>query len=245
MESFMNHKRLVMSAMLFVIAACIPDDTSKPGWGLFPGSVGSNDTGSSPGVLVVGDSLTFNLDVQQLANAIRFFRGTDVVVAAAGGASMAHFNKASLIGDAGLSTIQQYEDFFGSVRITVIALGSNDARIITGERGQDGAYTLDELAGQAQIAVSAALSHSQCAILVNVANHWSIAAPDVVDQINATITEVASGDPRIRTSDWNAFSAPHPEWFASPTDIHHSDAGKIAYRDFINNAIAAAMATGC
>src|SRR5262249_7594058 len=98
----MKHKRFVLPALLFVIAACIPDDTSKPGWGLFPGAVGSNDTGSSPGVLVVGDSLTFNLDVQQLANAIRFFRGTDAVVAAAGGASMAHFNKPTLIGAAGL-----------------------------------------------------------------------------------------------------------------------------------------------
>src|SRR6185295_15396712 len=176
----MNHKCFVVPALMFVLGACIPDDTSKPGWGLFPGAVGSNDTGSSPGVLVIGDSLTFNLDVQQLANAIRFFRGSNAFVAAAGGASMAHFNKESLIHDAGLSTIQQYEDFFGSARITVIALGSNDARIITGERGQDGAYTTDEFAGQAQIAVSAALSHSQCAVLVNVANHWSIAAPDIV-----------------------------------------------------------------
>src|SRR5215510_1425926 len=75
----MNHKRFVMPAILFVVSACIPDDTSKPGWGLFPGAVGSNDTGSSPGVLVVGDSLVFNLDVQTLANAIRFFRGTDSV----------------------------------------------------------------------------------------------------------------------------------------------------------------------
>lgn len=241
----MSHRRFILPAILFVVGACIPDDTSKPGWGLFPGAVGSNDTGLSPGVLVVGDSLVFNLDVQQLANAIRFFRRTDAFVAAAGGASMAHFNKETLIGAAGLSTIQQYEDFFAAVRITVIALGSNDARIITGERGQDGAYTLDEFAGQAEIAVSAGLTHSQCVILVNVANHWSIAAPDVVDQINATLAQLGTGDAHVRSADWNAFSATHPEWFASPTDIHHSEAGKIAYRDFINNAVAAAMATGC
>src|SRR5262249_5171175 len=90
-------KRLFLPTVLLVLATCIPDDTSKPGWGLFPGQVGSNDTGSSPGVLVVGDSLVFNLNVQTMANAIRFFRGTDSVVAAAGGASMAHFNKSSLI----------------------------------------------------------------------------------------------------------------------------------------------------
>lgn len=231
--------------MLIAIATCIPDDTSKPGWGLFPGQVGSNDTGSSPGVLVVGDSLVFNLDVQAMANVVRFFRGTSSVVAAAGGASVAHFNKASLISSAGLSTIQQYEDFFGSVRITVIALGSNDARIITGERGQDGAYTLDEFDGQAELAVSSGLSHSQCVVLVNVANHWDVAAPDVVDHINTKLEELGTSDARVRTVDWNSLSANHPEWFISPTDIHHSDVGKTAYRDFLNDAVAAAMASGC
>lgn len=241
----MNTMKRFLTPALILVAACIPDDTSKPGWGLFPGQTGANDSGSSPGVVVVGDSLVFGLDVQVLANAIRFFRGTDSFVAAAGGASMAHFNKASLIGSAGLSTIQQYEDFFGSVRVTVVALGSNDARIITGERGQADGYTLDEFAQQAEIAVSAGLSHSQCVVLINVANHWEIAAPDVVDQINTTLGDLGTGDPRVRTADWNAFSAPHPEFFASPTDIHHSEAGKIAYRDFINNAVAAAMASGC
>lgn len=241
----MNTRKRALTLAALIVAACIPDDTSKPGWGLFPGQTGANDTGSAPGVLVVGDSLVFGLDVQVLANAIRFFRGTDAFVAAAGGASMAHFNKESLIGAAGLSTIQQYEDLFGTVRITVVALGSNDARIITGERGQVGGYTLGELAQQAEIAVSSGLSHSQCVVLVNVANHWEIAAPDVVDEINRVLGELGTGDPRVRTADWNSFSAPHPEWFASPTDIHHSEAGKIAYRDFINNAIAAAMASGC
>jgi hypothetical protein len=237
--------RSVTAAALILFATCIPDDTSKPGWGLFPGQTGGNDTGSSPGVLVFGDSLVFNLDVQVVANAIRFFRGTDAFVAAAGGASMAHFNKASLIGAAGLSTIQQYEDFFGSARVTVIALGSNDARILTGERDQAGGYTLGEFAQQAEIAVASGLSHSQCVVLVNVADHWSLAAPDIVSEINAVLGELGTGNPRVRTVDWNAFSALHPEWFLAPTDIHHSDAGKVAYRDFINNAVAAAMASGC
>jgi hypothetical protein len=240
-----NLKRFVMPTALILFSTCIPDDTSKPGWGLFPGQVSSNGTGSSPGVLVVGDSLVFNVGAQTMADAIRFFRGTSSVVAAAGGASMAHFNKPSLIGAAGLSTIQQYEDFFGSVRVTVVALGSNDARIITGERGQADGYTLDEFLQQAQLAVSSGLSHSQCVVLINVANHWSVAAPDVVDQINSSLHDLGTTDPRIQTADWNSFSAPHPEWFASPTDIHHSEAGKTAYRDFINNAVAAAIGSGC
>ena len=238
-------RHLVVSATLALLS-CIPDDTSKAGWGLFPGAVGSNDTGSSPGVLVVGDSLVFGVGVQTVANTLRFFGGTDAVVAAAGGASMAHFNKESLISAAGLSTIQQYENFLGDIRVTVVALGSNDARIITGERGQMDGYTLEEFRGQAELAVSSGLSHSRCVVLVNVANHWlDAAAPDVIDAINAVLGELGAGGPQVRTVDWNAFSAPHPEWFASPTDIHHTDAGKQAYNGFINDAVGAAFRSGC
>jgi hypothetical protein len=242
----MSMQRNLLVPAALALLSCIPDDTSKPGWGLFPGAVGTNDTGSSPGVLVVGDSLVFGVGVQTVANTIRFFGGTDAAVAAAGGASMAHFNKASLISAAGLSTIQQYEDLFGDIRVTVVALGSNDARIITGERGQMGGYTLDEFRGQAELAVSSGLSHSRCVVLVNVANHWlDAAAPDVIDEINAALDEVGAANPQVRTADWNSFSAPHPEWFASPTDIHHTDAGKQAYNAFLYDAVAAAFRSGC
>jgi hypothetical protein len=223
----------------------IPADTSKPGWGVSPGTSGSNDSGSQPGSFVVGDSLVVNLGAQSVADSIRFFQQTDAVAVAAGGASLAHFNKESLIKSAMLSTIQQYETFFGTIRITVVALGSNDARIITSERGQTGGYTVAEYAHQVDVAVKAALANSRCVVLVNVANHWDVAARDIVDQVNFVLGCAATGNPKVRVVDWNSFSAPHPEWFASPTDIHHSDAGKNAYRDFITSAVGAAMAAGC
>jgi lysophospholipase L1-like esterase len=241
----MRLQRTLAVPALLALLSCIPEDISKPGWGLFPGAVGSNDTGSSPGVLVVGDSLVFGVGVQTVANTIRFFGGTSSVVAAAGGASTAHFNKEGLIGASGLSTIQQYVNFFGDLRVTVVALGSNDARIITGELGTMDGYTIDEFRGQAELAVSSALSRSRCVVLINVANHWEIAAPQVVDDINAILGELGTGNPKVRTADWNAFSAPHPEWFAAPNDIHHSDEGKDAYNGFITEAIAAAFRSGC
>jgi hypothetical protein len=222
----------------------VPDDTSKPGWEISPGAAGSNNTGTAPGVFVVGDSLVFDLDVATMANEIRLFQGTSAVTVAASGASTAHFNKAGLIKPANLSTIKDYEALFGTVRITVLALGSNDARIITRERGQAG-YTVDELAHQTDIAVTDALASSQCVLLINVANHWDAAAPDIVDQVNGVLRCAGTGNSRVRTFDWNSFSASHPEWFASPTDVHLSDAGQAAYRDFITNAVGAAIATGC
>jgi hypothetical protein len=223
----------------------VPNDTTKSGWGVFPGVVGVNDSGSAPGVFVVGDSLVVGVDPPTLANAIRFFHGTDGIVAAAGGASAAHFNKTSLISPAQLSTIEQYEVFFGMLRITVLALGSNDARIATSERDQTGGYSVAEFGHQVAVAVDAARLHSRCVLLVNVANHWSLAAPDIVDQVNGVLRCAETSDLRVRTLDWNAYSAPHPDWFADPTDIHHSAAGKDAYRDFITGAVGQALASGC
>jgi len=238
--------RLLAPAALIALCTCIPDDTSKPNWGIGQGVVGSNDTGSAPGVLVIGDSLMNGVGPQTMANAIRFFEGTDSVVVASSGAGVAHFNKPSLIQSANLSTIQNYQDFFGSIRVTVVALGSNDARIITAERGVDQlAYTIDEYFQQEELAVSASLSHSNCVILVNVANHWFAAAPDVVDSINGFIQGLDEQGGRVRKADWNAFSAPHPEWFLNPGEIHHTPAGSEAYRDFINGKIGEALASGC
>jgi hypothetical protein len=240
-------RRIAIVAAVALLVSCIPTNPGdKPGWGLFPGATGVNGTGSTPGVLVLGDSLVFGANVQTLADMIRFWRGTNAVVAAAGGASFAHFNKATLIGPSGLATVQNYVDFFQPLRVTVLALGSNDARIITGEASDPYGYRLQEYREQALISAAAALSHSSCVVLINVADHWApIASSAVVAEINAGLAALDAASTQIFTHDWNAFSAPHPEWFAAPNDIHHSPAGQAAYRDFINDAVASAMASGC
>lgn len=160
-------------------------------------------------------------------------------------ASFAHFNKDTLIGPSGLATVQSYTAFFQPLRITVLALGSNDARLITGEQTDPYGYRLSEWRDQAFIAAGSALSHSSCVVLINVANHWSLAAPWIVDEINAGLAALDAASSRIHTADWNAFSAGHPEWFENAGDIHHTPAGMTAYRDFVNDAIAGAMAAGC
>jgi hypothetical protein len=219
----------------------VPADTSKPGWELSPGAQGSNDSGEPPPVLILGDSLVFNLDVNVMANAIRFFLARDAVVAAASGASVPHFNEAELIRPAGISTLEAYVAFLADVGVTVLALGSNDARIITRERTQRGGYSIDEFAHQLHVAVMTARARSRCVVLVNMANHWDAAAPEVVDQVNAVLGCENTATTRVRIADWASASAPHPEWFASPTDIHHSEAGKLAYRDFLRDAVDAAI----
>ena len=71
---------------------------------------------------------------------------------------------ATLIGPSGLATVQSYVDFFEPLRVTVLALGSNDARIITGEVSDPYGYRLEEYRRQALIAAGAALSGSSCVV---------------------------------------------------------------------------------
>lgn len=236
-------RRLALLALGLSMCSCIPTDPTG-NWGLFPGATGVNSSGSTPGVLVLGDSLIYNANVQTLADTIRFWRGTDAVVAAAGGASVAHFNSPTLIHPAGLSTIAEYESFFGNVRVTVLALGSNDARIMTAEAGNQYGYSFQEYGQQLSKAIQDARAHSSCVLLVGIAP-WSLASPQIVSDVNSLMAWVASSDWRIDFADWGSYSAGHPEWFASPGDVHHSEAGKAAYRDYINNWLASMLGGGC
>lgn len=238
-------RRLALIAFAFGFCSCIPSQPTG-NWALPWGSAtGVNDTGSNPGIFVVGDSL-LHLQVQTVADAIRFWRGTDAVVVAAGGASVAHFNSPSLINPSGLSTIEQYVNFFGNVRVTVIALGSNDVRLMAAEAGNQYGYSFQEFGQQVSEAISDARAHSQCVVLVGVAP-WDDAAPrQLVSDVNSLYAWAASGDWRIEFADWNAYSAGHPEWFNAPgRDVHHTAAGATAYRDFINNWIASMLGRGC
>lgn len=239
----MRLRRLALLVLAFGFCSCIPNEPTG-NWGLpWGGAIGVNDSGSAPGVFVVGDSLLHN-QVQDMANAIRFWRGTDSVVAAAGGASFAHFNKPSLINPAGLSTIEQYVNFFGNVRVTVLALGSNDARIMTAEAGNQYGYSFQEFGQQLSEAISDARTHSRCVVLVGIAP-WSLASPQIVNDVNALMAWAGSSDWRIEFADWRSHSSGHPEWFVAPGDVHHTPAGAVAYRDFINNWIASMLGRGC
>ena len=234
---------LAIALITAFATSCIPDDPTGP-WSLFPGATGSNDTGSTPGVVVVGDSLVFALPVQELANSVRFWSGSSSVVAAAGGASTAHYTKESLISPAGLTTVQNYVSFF-QPRITVIALGSNDARILEATAGQSGGYVIQDFQGALGSVIDQGLRFNGCAIVVNVAEHWTNSMLPYIQSVNTNIDAIAAQKgTRARVADWQSHSDGQP-WFAGAQDIHHNAAGKVAYRDFITSAVTDAMANGC
>jgi hypothetical protein len=185
--------------------------------------------------------------VQSYADNVRIYSGRNSTVAAASGASWSHFTKSSLIGGAGLSTASDLINFL-KPRLTVIALGTNDARILQAQASQQYGYKLDDFVGSVNNIVSAARATSKCVLLVNVTERPQT-GPGFVAQaqlVNLVLTTKTFDNPEVRVADWNAYSTGHPEWFktdAGSSYYHHTDSsGKAAYRQFIMGKIASTLA---
>jgi hypothetical protein len=243
---------VVAAVIALLVTACIPNAATGD-WTLTAGSVKSNTTGVGPPMFVLGDSLIFasgpndSDDVQAYADNVRFFSGHNSTVAAAGGASWSHFTKSSLIGGTGLSTAYDYINFL-KPRLTVIALGTNDARILNLEAGQQYGYTYDDFVGSMNGIVSAARATSKCVLLVNVTERPETGAGfvDKAKLVNLALSTQTFDKPYVRLADWNAQSINHPEWFRTEPIFgfyHHTDSGKAAYRQFIMNNIVSTLAT--
>jgi hypothetical protein len=240
----------VIGVLALVVTACIPDQATGA-WQLYGGSQKSNVSGANPPVLVLGDSLIHlsgpnNADgVQTYADYVRLYSGRSSTVAAATGASWSHFTKSSLIGTAGLSTAYDYINFL-KPRLTVIALGTNDARILQGDVGKSGGYTYDDFIGSVNSIVSAVRATSKCVLLVNVTERPQTGAGFVAQAklVNLELLVKTFDNPYVRVADWNEYSKGSDTWFktdAGSAGYHHTDSGKAAYRQFIMEKIASTL----
>lgn len=227
--------------------------------------VGNNDTGSSPGVLVVGDGLVSGIakaangdGPKELADAIRFWSGRNTLVGAREDASLSHFMSATLFNDKPdpvpepppPPTPGLLEVGVAGFKpdLTVLALGSDDARILTTDVARGcSRYTIGDYRGQLDKAVEVSLASSTCVVLVNVADHWDdVAAASDIAAVNTEIAEVVAAEPaRVRLADWKTHSAGKEAWFKSPGDIYHTSAGRSAYQSFLVSAINLALNNGC
>ncbi|HEX2737310.1 MAG TPA: hypothetical protein VHP57_04160 [Acidimicrobiia bacterium] len=236
------------------IAGCIPSAPTG-NWTLFGGGQASNTSGANPPVLVVGDSLVFwsgpnnASGVQAYADNIRLYTGRSATVGAAAAASYTHFTHSALLAGTPVSTIQDYVSFL-SPRLTVLALGTNDARLLAGDTTNAFGYTQSDFQASANTAISSALTKSFCVVAVNVTTRSQTGAPFIAQAagVNNYLAQTAgSSGGRVRLADWNSYSASHPEWFdtGDAAGYHQSDSsGKAAYRQFIIDQINAAFATG-
>lgn len=244
----------VLAASTLALGGCVPTSPTANGWGLLWGDQKSNGTGTNPATVVFGDSLIYSSGpndtngVQAYADTLRFFTGHSAVVSAVAGASYSHYISDALLAGKGVTKIQ---DMVAFVRphVTVIALGTNDGRLLGMDAGNPNGYTQADFQGSANTAITSALNVNSCVVLVNATtSHYPAAQPNYPAQtagVNAYLKSRAdSGGGRIRLADWDGYSGPHSDWFYAG-DYHHNATGKDQYRSYITQQVGAAYNAGC
>lgn len=191
--------------------------------------------GAAPATVVVADSLVFGMS-QGLADLLTSTSGRYTVVAASGGASVPNFVNtgwldAPLWGGPKLATIEAYNRFLGA-RITVIALGTNDVRIMDAYPAQ---YGPAQHGAALREAIRQARTSSTCVFLVNPADHSGPERSAEVAAVDANIVAASTG--RVFRIDWKGYSAGHEDWFAAAGDPHHSPMGRLLYADLIHRGV--------
>lgn len=239
----------VLVAAALLAGGCIPADNTGA-WQIYPGDIQPRTPagGATPGLLVLGDSLIASAGPNNTSAALTFattFREQTLLattVAASGGTSFSHWVTPSLITKAGLNTVDNYVRFF-KPRITVLALGTNDARILTTDKN----YLQSDFEQSAGTAIMQSLAVSRCVVLTTVTTHTGpLWQPfPFLAKANA-VNAYLRGRPRDRIfiADWEAASAGHVDWF-QPDQIHPVyGVGTNAYRNTVLGAVRSALASG-
>lgn len=239
----MRRRLTVISVVLSVLVVGAPAATADAP---APFGVLANEAAAAsaagPATVVVGDSLIFGMS-QGLANLLTSTSGRATFVAASGGASVPNFVNtgwldAPLWGGPKLATIEAYNVFLDA-RITVIALGTNDVRIMA---AHPDVYGRSQHAAALATAIRQARTRSTCVFLVNPADHSGPALSDEVAVVDRNIVAAATG--RVFRIDWKGYSAGHDDWFAGANDPHHSQAGRLIYADLIHRSVLTRIQSG-
>jgi hypothetical protein len=220
--------------VLSIIVAPAAEADAPPPFGVLANET-AGATGAGPATVVVGDSLIFGMS-QGMADLLTSTSGRLTYVAASGGASVPNFVNTGWLdapawGGPKLATIEAYNQFLGA-RITVIALGTNDVRIMAAYPAQ---YGRAQHAAALATAIRQARTSSTCVFLVNPADHSGADRSDEVAAVDQNIAAAAAG--RVFRVDWKGYSAGHEDWFAQAGDPHHSPAGRLSYVDLIHRSV--------
>lgn len=239
----------VLLAAVLVAVGLVATTTPSGATAAAPFGVLVNGTGTTYGngtwTLMIGDSLTYNVGNQPFADYLKGSNGRSTFVASSAGSSFPNWVTPGWLDNPAypspnLASLQDYQNLLHP-RITIIALGSNDARIMTGSPSQ---YSSTDQFWKVLDAVNKAKVYSKCVLLTTVANHWSAASTANVNAVNNNIAWADNNVAGVYVADWHGYSAGHSDWFASPTDIHHSAAGKLKYAEYIGNVTKLLIASG-
>jgi hypothetical protein len=226
---------VVSSVLITTVPATEAAADAPPPFGVLANEAAGSSSGAAPATVVVGDSLVFGMS-QGLADLLTGSSGRLTLVAASGGASVPNFVNqgwldAPLWGGPKLATIEEYNRFLGA-RITVIALGTNDVRIMAGVPDQ---YDRSDHAAALATAIRQAGTSSTCVFLVNPADHSGPSHSDEVAAVDQNIRTASVG--RVFRVDWKGYSAGHEDWFDGADNPHHSTVGRLMYADLIHRSV--------
>lgn len=247
---FTTHRPRALAAVIVTIAAGLLGTTQSAGAAApSPFGILANSTGTAYGngtwTLLVGDSLTYNVGSQAFADYFKSSNGRSTFVAASAGSSLPNWVNQGWLdnpawGGPNLASLANYVAFL-KPRITILALGSNDARIMTSNPGQ---YTSTDHFWKLLDAINKAKAQSRCVVLTTVPNRWNLTSTASVNAVNANINWADNNVAGVYVADWAGYSAGHPDWFAAPGDIHHSAAGKLYYANYLGNVTKLLAASG-
>lgn len=213
-------------------------------WKTFPATT-ANAPGANPYLMMVGDSLTIDgsYSVQAPANYFRGETGRSSFVSSAAGASWVTYGWPGQQAQGG-SLIWDYAALL-KPRITIGALATNDARIMTQHPTK---YSQQQQYDTMANAVAQTRKHSSCVMLVNVrarsVTGMSAANATKVNNNMAWLAATYAGG-RVFVADWNAYSSSQPSWFKA-NDVHLTLAGTLKYYEFISDQAEALIAQrGC
>ena len=215
-------------------SARIPS-TPTGAWAAYQGVIASNGTGAVPGVVIVGDSLVAWGNAGAFADTMRFITGRNTVVGASAGSSMSHWVTPSLIQPLNMPLLQDLTNFAAN-GVAVIALGTNDARLMDA----DANYKLADYAAALNKGIDGALVDAKCVVVVNTSSRVGQANRVRRQSVNSTILSVNKRGGRVLVGDWDAYSAGRADWF-SGDNVHHTAAGSEAYRAFMSNQVVGAL----
>lgn len=224
------------------VSATVPQTPSeRPAWALSKGwsdpNVKRSISGQLPSVLLVGDSLVWGGPSQAHADRLSSATGRVGLAVASVGASYSHWIRDYLIGAVGLSPIGSYVTFLAP-QITVLALGTNDARLLA----EDPKYTLTDVEASMTWAVASARTKSKCVVLVNSHTRDTKFSP-MIPYVNSIASKVAAKwtDGSVTVADWYAKINSNPGWYDPKDPVHHGATGKIRYQEFISSTVDARL----
>ena len=169
--------------------------------------------GARGGIVVVGDSLTF----ERIDDLVALVRGAGFGPIRADGRPGRRCAVDVAMATSGVRVVADAWAAGATPALWLVALGQNDTDLLAG--------------ADAERAVAAVLDAigPEPTVWVNI---WTVGDPSRWSAFNAAIAAAAASRPHVRIADWAAVAADHPEWFVAD-GLHNTPDGAAARNRFL------------